>query len=460
MVAITNLLHSGLLLVNQAVYQDVATPQQASTDQYNIVRYLAGSGPYIQRPGYGIATEIPDQCQLEQVHLLSRHGERYPSKNKGKKFEELYAKFRKQTKPFVGELAFLNDYEYFVLDKEYYEKETTPANSEGLYAGTSDALNHGTTFRSKYNDLYNSSEELVVFTSNSGRVHVTSKYFARGFLGDDYNEKNVKFNVLAEEKEMGANSLTPNIGCKAYEKDYNSSIAKEYDTSFLDDAAKRITKGNDLNLTLLDVFHLFEWCAYEINVRGLSPFCNLFTKDEFVKYSYGEDLTYYYRSGPGNNATRDIGAPFWKASLKYLKEENPENKIVLLFTHDTHIEILHAALGVVAPKEDLPTDHIPFPVPYSHVLVVPMGSRTYTEKYNCGGESYVRFVLNDAVVPIESCQSGPGFSCKLSDYEKYLESRLAGTDYKSQCDNGKAPNELTFLWDYNSKNYTAPDINK
>lgn len=459
MVAISQIINNGLLLTSQLVFQDVATPHQASTEQYNLVKYLGGAGPYIQHPGFGILTDIPDQCKLEQIHLLLRHGERYPSKNKGKEFEELYQKFQNYGKPFVGELAFLNSYEYFVTDKNYYEKETTPFNSEGPYAGTTDALSHGAAFRLKYSDVFDSEDKLTVFTSNSGRCHVTARYFARGFLGDDFNDEKVDFAVIAEEDKFGANSLTPVVSCKNYHSGANNEFVKQFDTSYLSAAAARITKGNDgFSLSEKEVDRLIAWCAYEINAKGYSPFCNLFTNDELVRNSYALDLSYYYSNGPGNNLTATIGAPFLKATLDYLKEENPPQKVVLAFTHDTNIEQFHSALGIVAPDQPLPNDYIPFPVPYAHTQIVPMGARLYTEKYKCGNDSYVRYVVNDAVVPIKHCQNGPGFSCKLSDYENYINSRLEGKDYATQCGAQNVPDKLTFLWDYNQTNYSAPDI--
>ena len=58
--------------------------------------------------------------------MYSRHGERYPSKSNGKSLEAIYAKFENYKGTFKGDLAFLNDYTYFVTDKNNYEKETSP----------------------------------------------------------------------------------------------------------------------------------------------------------------------------------------------------------------------------------------------------------------------------------------------------------------------------------------------
>lgn len=461
MVFVSKLFSNGLLLVSQSVYRDVAVPDQASIESYNYVRFLGGEGPYVQHPGYGISTDIPDQCILEQVHLLSRHGERYPSTKMGDKFEAIWSKVIAYNLKFEGELAFLNDYTYFVPMKDLYEKETTPLNSEGTFAGTDTAGRHGATFRSKYQAIFNaSSEKLNVFTTNSGRVLETSRYFVRGFLGDQYSENAVNYYILAQNLTMGANSLTPRKSCANYNEKLNDHIIAKYDDSYLDGARKRLLKGNEgFNLTKADVLDLFSWCAFETNVRGFSEMCTLFTNEEFVRYSYSVDLKNYYSNGAGNNLSSTIAAPYLDATAKFLNEKNPKYKIVLAFTHNKDVELYVAGLGLVSPEQSLPTDHIPFPSPYSHVQIVPQGGRLVTEKYKCGNESYVRIVLNDAVIPLRSCQNGPGFSCKLSDYTNYINSRIGETSFKTQCGSGSYPSEVTFLWDYSSKNYTAPYIN-
>ncbi|CAK9436407.1 uncharacterized protein LODBEIA_P09650 [Lodderomyces beijingensis] len=460
MVSISNLINSGLLLVSQSIYADVATPQQSSVQKYNILNFLGGSGPYIANEGYGIDTDIPQGCKLEQVQLFSRHGERYPSKGVGKSLEAIYAKFKQFNATFKGDLAFLNDYEYFVHDKSLYEKETSPQNSEGTYAGTTDALRHGAVFRSKYGSLYKENSTLPVFSSNSGRCYQTSRYFARGFLGDNFVEgKTVKFNIIDEDESSGVNSLTPRYACPNYNSSANrATVAKYNQTAYLKPIVDRLTKPNPgLNLTTSDVNNLFQWCAYEINVNGSSPFCDLFTNEEYIKQSYANDLNNYYANGAGNNYTKVIGSSLLNASLTLLKDDKSSNQVWLSFSHDTDLEIFHSALGLLEPKSDLPTDYIPFPNPYVHSSIVPQGARIYTEKYKCGSDSYVRYIVNDAVLPIESCASGPGFSCKLADFEKYINDRIGKINFVKDCGtNSSVPQEVTFYWDYKNTTYNAP----
>lgn len=459
MVSFSKILHSNLLLVNQSIFQDVATPQQAATDQYSVINFLGGSAPYKQGSRYGISTDIPEQCTVEQVQMISRHGERFPSKGDGATFDKIMNVFKSYGKDFKGDLSFLNDYEYFVTNKEYYEKETSPTNSEGTFAGTTTALRHGAYFRQRYSTLY-SGGNFTVFTTNSGRCYQTANYFARGFLGDEYSDEIVEYVVVDEDPKMGANSLTPRYACKNLENINNDDIVDKFDKSYLQDILNRWQQQNPgLNLTTSQVSRLFLWCAFELNVRGSSPFCSLFTNEEFIKSGYENDLTNYYSIGQGNNLSTTMGSPMVEASLRLLLDESSTNKIWVMFTHDTDMEFYLSSMGLINPEKDLPVDHVPFPNPYNAAQMFPQGGRTYLEKLNCNDKKYVRFIMNDAVVPFPDCSNGVGFSCDFDQFVDIVRSRLDGIDYSKQCDS-TAPANLTFLWDYKDVNYNAPLIDQ
>ncbi|KAK6465220.1 histidine phosphatase superfamily [Scheffersomyces coipomensis] len=457
MVSISAFINSGLLLVGQSVFRGLASPQQAATEQYNLIKFLGGSAPYIQSPGFGISTDFPETCTIEQVQLLSRHGERYPTVNKGEAFEKIITKLGNTTETYSGSLAFLNSYEYFVTDKSQYALETTPENSEGTYAGSINMSKHGAYFRNRYKSLFDDTQVLSVFTTNSNRVYHSSESFARGFLGNNYSEANVKYSILDESGSLGINSLTPRYGCTSYDKSANSELLKQIDRSYLTNILDRLKEDNPfLTIDEEDVLNLFEFCAYEINVKSESPFCNIFNTEDFNYYAYDNDLDKYYSSGPGNNISEVIGSVYLNASLNLLKDEENSNKIWLSFTHDTDIDQVISALGFFTKDEHLPLDRVDLERVYYHAYLVPQGARYYTEKLKCGEKFYVRYIINDSVHPIPECQSGPGFSCEFSEYENFINSRIGNINFVEQCQvPADATQSLTFFWDYESKNYTA-----
>jgi acid phosphatase len=57
----------------------------ARTKDWNILYHLGGNGPWVEKVidvvDGGIA--VPENCVVEQVHMMSRHAERYPTKKAG-----------------------------------------------------------------------------------------------------------------------------------------------------------------------------------------------------------------------------------------------------------------------------------------------------------------------------------------------------------------------------------------
>lgn len=460
MVSISKIVSTGLIFASNDQFRDVGSVDLAAKEQYNIVKHLYGNGPYIQHPGYGISTDLPDGCTLEQVQVYMRHGERYPGLSDGKKHKALVDKLQSYNSSLAGPLSFLNDYEYYVNDESLYELETTPSNAEGPFTGYETCNKAGLAFRAKYNDLFNENETLPVFIAASKRVYDLADFFVQGFLGEDFDEDKIKRVVISEEKSSGFNSLTPRWGCPLYYKP--NSTAPKFKTDYLDTIADRLKEGNTgLNLTGSDVSNLFQLCAFELNSKGYSQFCNIFTQDEYVTNDYAQGFNSYHSTGGGSETSKLAGSVQLNATLALLKDDNPKSKIILSFTHDTDIQLFYAAFGLFDVASEMPSDTVDVRNSFHRSEVVPMGGRLITEKYQYDGNSYIRFIANDAVIPLKDCSDGPGFSCKLQDFEDIVSKKLLQFDLINDCGTpDDIPHELTFYWDYDEVNYnaTAPRI--
>lgn len=114
-----------------------------------------------------------------------------------------------------------------------------------------------------------------------------------------------------------------------------------------------------------------------------------------------------------------------------------------------------AALGIPYVEKDLPTDRIAFPNPYTISDIMPMGGHLTIERLACNAtaaapkDTYVRLVLNEAVVPFGACQDGPGYSCSLGNYTRLMQGMLP--DYVSTCNvPASQPQYLRFFWEYSN----------
>ncbi|KAL2707569.1 Acid phosphatase [Kluyveromyces marxianus] len=434
--------------------------------QEDIFPYLAGAAPYYKYPkDYGIELGIPENCQLKQVQLIARHGERYPSKGKAKTLATTWAKLQNYTGQFNGSLSFLNDdgYVWFMQDTSQVELETTLANIPNPlnpYTGEEDAKKHARRFASLYGDLFNTSSNIEMFTSSSRRVHDTAVFFAEEL---DHYVNSTHLNIISENTTSGVNTLVPGTSCITWDSNENATYVSTYSEKYLDGIAERLNNENkeiNLNLTKTDANNLFAWCAYEINVKGFSDICDVFTKEELIRYTYEDDLVEYYQIGPGNSLSKTIGSVFFNASVELLKQsEELDQKVWLSFTHDGDMVYYLDTIGLFDNGKSMNASSVEFlQHNFRRSWMTPMGARLYTEKFQCSNETYVRYTLNDAVIPIESCSSGPGFSCPEKEFYSYAEERLQGLNYVESCNITSISNQtsLTFYWDYTKVNYTAP----
>lgn len=57
-----------------------------------------------------------------------------------------------------------------------------------------------------------------------------------------------------------------------------------------------------------------------------------------------------------------------------------------------------------------------------------MGARVTLERLSCSSgeddhQRYIRININDRIVPLASCRSGPGGSCALAEFVDYVQGR-------------------------------------
>ncbi|SCU91217.1 LANO_0D11078g1_1 [Lachancea nothofagi CBS 11611] len=429
--------------------------------QESIFPFLAGSAPHFSYPvSFGIPKEVPEKCTMKQVQVFARHGERFPTSGTGDAITSTYYKFSNYTSSFNGSLTFLNDdYEFFLFDRDDLEEETSWENTLdpiNPYTGEQDSQRHAREFLYQYSELLENTTSFPIFAANRKRVYDTAKYFADA-LGVKYN---VSMQVIDEGTDVGANTLTPSFSCSAFNWSEHKDVYGNFSNQYLKDISGRLNKQNKgLELNTTDAANLFDWCAFEINAKGYSDICDVFTQEELVKWSYYNDMHTYYRDGPGNSLAPTMGAVNFNASIELLKQSDQlDLKVWLSFTHDVNLVNYLTAVGLFDDGKKLTPDNMPFQSQLFHgSWQVPQGARIYTQLYQCGDQSYVRYVVNDVVIPIPSCASGPGFSCELDEFVEYGYNRTSGTDYVASCDTTKSSNEteLTFYWDYTTKNYNA-----
>ncbi|OMP84662.1 3-phytase B [Diplodia seriata] len=211
-----------------------------------------------------------------------------------------------------------------------------------------------------------------------------------------------------------------------------------------------------------------EMCGFETTVRGSSAWCNVFSRDEWLSFEYARDVIHFYRAGPGNrfgalmgwlwlNATTSLllegpsaGPFFFSLYASHLPMLDPAN--FCSSVHDGDIVPMLAALDIFHDKADLPITRRADDRVWKTSQVTPMGGRITFERLSCPEsesptQAYVRININDGVVPMPGCDSGPGRSCPLPDFAAKIKNRgVELGDFRAKCGLGDdMPDRITFL---------------
>jgi Histidine phosphatase superfamily (branch 2) len=166
----------------------------------SLLKYFGGMGPYIG----GEYTPPPPNCRVSQVHMMSRHGERYPTRRMGTTLLAFAANVS-GVGGFSNSIEFLNSWkldDWINVPDSQLDQETLT----GPAAGSTHMFTLGSEFRTRYNDMWNWTDSGVkLWSSNSTRVIHSAKYFASAFFGVDVP---TQVEVIPETSERWGDSLT------------------------------------------------------------------------------------------------------------------------------------------------------------------------------------------------------------------------------------------------------------
>ncbi|KZT05884.1 phosphoglycerate mutase-like protein [Laetiporus sulphureus 93-53] len=432
---------------------------------FNPMYHWGNLGPWYSVGGvFGLpdtSPQVPEDCDLEQVHLLLRHGARYPTSGElPSVFAAALHKVADSTGfTASGPLEFLSTWEYTLG-----EEILTPF-------GRSEPFNLGVGFRVKYGSLLNGFTDIPVFrTTSEDRMVASLENFAVGFFGVPEYLTSYHEEIIIESSGFN-NTLAPYETCTNANNDVGGTIgsyaAGNWSEVYLKDTVTRLQQYLvGFNLTADYVYAMQGLCAYETVSLGYSKFCELFTEEEWRGFEYSIDLDFWYGQGPGspNSAARGVGwvqelvARLTKTPIttfdtnvnKTLDDNNitfPLNQPIYIdATHDVVIANIITALNftTMAANGPLPWDRTPVGQTYhvqhiaaytsnlvGQVLSCPVSSANSTK------EKFIRFLLNDGAVPltgISHCETpNKDGLCLFDNFVEGMKERIAEIDYAYDC---------------------------
>ncbi|RDH32305.1 phosphoglycerate mutase-like protein [Aspergillus welwitschiae] len=433
---------------------DILSPS-TSTNQ-NPLKYAGGNSPYFAGPNvFGIDNSVPEKCSVQQAAYVVRHGSRFPDSGSYESWvgikEKIQAAVNSTGFQARGSLAFIPEWTPVLTNP-------TLQMSQESMTGWKEANDLGYQLRARYPHFYEDGSPFYAWANayqyplNESRVVQTARAFVNGYLyeyADTYGTV-VSVNSTGSVSAIG-NSLGPSDMCPAFSSiSSGGNNVTDFDATWTPKALERINSLVSGNLTFdeSDILFFPYLCGYESQITGrLSPWCGVFTEDELRNYAYSQDLSYYYKVGPGSvGPAKVLFLPFLNSLLDLLSKgpgqigTNVDGgsftipNLIMAFLNDNQIAEMTAAMGIFDDEPSLPTNQLPTHHLYNVANWITMRGTVAFEVLNCEVESrrqtfnktYVRVLFNDAVYPIAHCQDGPGRSCLLSDYISLLEKKSKG----------------------------------
>lgn len=407
---------------------------------HGILPLLGGQGPYVDHEGVGVDSDIPPGCWVSKVVMLARHGARYPLSYQYKQFKSTLLRLKGAYKLW-GPLDFITDYEMFMS-----ADQAGSLTGEGQFNGRRTSAMLGRQIFRNYSHLIDFDDYgPVIYASDEPRVVETAHCFADGLWqasgqDGDYDFRIVKVPVFGE---IGSNTLAPEASCPIG-SDTAKAVAKvelwfEQEITSTVERLSQFVGG--MKITRMDITSLYGMCAFELNARGESQFCQIFTVEELRILERRADLLSYYTFGPGRGrASLAAGSVYANSTLLALKY-GPTGSAVPIhvsFAHDMTIQSVISVLGIL--NDNPPCNDPDIDTSWSIGQITPMLSRITFERIECDPDyddqdnddhSYIRILLNGSMIPIDQCSHGPGNSCPLSDFESYLDCRFV--PYEEEC---------------------------
>ena len=277
----------------------------------------------------------------------------------------------------------------------------------------------------------------------------------------------------------------PVTACPNYINDYTSvsvGVAAFTNEAFAPTAQRlQPLVSGGYQLTPSDALSMVGICTYETISLGYSQFCPLFTSQDVLNYAYTVDLLYYYAFGPGAKTGASQGKGWveemiarithtpittYDSSTNSTFDSNPKTfpvnqTIYADATHDAYVIAILTALNISAIDTygSLPFQFAPPSRTFLGSKLVPFNTELAVQVMTCNSSSTpsMRFVLNDAVLPLDSsykgCPSDVNGLCPVPTVLSALQARLAEIPYQYACHGNWSALPYTQIGDVNGLPY-------
>ncbi|KAJ2930693.1 hypothetical protein H1R20_g6400, partial [Candolleomyces eurysporus] len=402
----------------------------------------------------------PHNCKINQIQ---RHGARFPTSGATTRILSAVKKLQSVPQTTLDQqLLFLKDYQY------------TLGVADLVPFGAYQSAESGAAVFERYRKLVSKGNIPFVRASGSTRVIDSATNWTAGFAEASSNAYQPKLTVILNESlnDTLEDAMCPNVG----EPDEQTDIWANIFTPPIIDRLNSWAPG--ANLVPTDVISLISLCAFEsVALEKLSPWCSLFTHQEFEQFGYWSDLEKYYNRGYGQPLGPVQGVGYINELLARLTglpvRDNTQTNHTLTsspitfpldrtiyadFSHDNLMIAMYSAMGLFKQA----SGHLDPRKPNAErtwvaSLLTPFSARMVVERMTCRGlpkrlddatdvessetssrfikkDTFVRVLVNNAVQPLEFCGGNQHGLCTLAAFvESQAYARNDGNGDFEKC---------------------------
>ncbi|KAF2845715.1 acid phosphatase [Plenodomus tracheiphilus IPT5] len=384
---------------------------------------------------YAVPSDIdvapPEGCEVTFANVLSRHGGRDPTLGKSIAYHLLIAEIQNTSTAYPGEFGFLKDYEYNLGADQLTD------------AGRHEMVLSGLHFYKRYWGLVQHNPPFVR-SGGQDRVVESAEKWLSGLYGVQ-GKKAKDIDLIIPEGAKWNNTLSHDT-CPAFESGPSHGLGGRamtiWASKFVPPIQERVNAALGTELSPTSIIYLMDMCPFDTLAdpkAKVSPFCKIFTEQEWHAYDYLQSLGKYYGYGTGNPLAATQGVGYVNELLARLTgtpvidhtntnrtlDSDPatfplDRKVYADFSHDNDMSGVLAALGLynnTKPLSNTTIENTKETHGYSAAWTVPFAARLYVEKLQCKhGGDYVRIIVNDRVHPLEFCGGDEYGRCTLSSF--------------------------------------------
>jgi hypothetical protein len=381
--------------------------------------------------------------------------------------------FYERVSLFNGKYAFLKSYRYRLGMDQLTE------------LGENQMENLGTHVYRRYHSLTSSSHGVpFIRAAGQERVIHSAKHFGEGYRSarnsdkkSSYHDKE-RYAILTICEHIGCNNTLSHELCDAFEtgpyRRVGVDAQKVFAKTFVPAVQERLNADlPGANFTLEQTIWFMDLCPFETvaHPQGkLSPFCSLFSEKEWQAYSYYQSIGKYYGFAQGNPMGPTQGVGFTNELIARLTHTpvqdhtstnhtlddseatfplSNKTRVYTDFSHDNDMMTIFAALGLFNTTKPLNKEKIEDEEKtngFSSSWAIPFAARAYFELLECHGEKedLVRVLVNDRVIPLQSCGADKHGMCKLSKFVESMSFAREGGHW-DQCFLDTQPVDLSDL---------------